>query len=248
MTKLLTPSGISYYKIGSGPDVIVYFEGYSSSPNPLNSTFYKSFLPSISARVTCYLPINFPNAGWEKPWNGTFTGTDFLNFVADENPEKRIFVTGFSAGGDPGYIYKAKKVTAFASVAGSDLNNYNGMMEWRNKGIPVWAFIGTNDTSENSRANCEKTWVTWYYYGGNTSNVPTGKLKDGKPTYVTGGHSSVPTFAYNPANGLWEWFETIGNPTNPVLKDPVKVAYFETGEGKLIVETEGGRVLKFTPD
>lgn len=245
--QLTTPSGIKYYKYGSGPDVIVYMDGYSSAPNPLNSAFYKSFLPSISNKVTCYIPIPFASTGWEKPWNGTWLGTDFLNFVADQNPDKRIFVTGYSAGGDSGYIYAAKRVTAFASIAGSDLNGYNGMMNWRGKGIPVWSFIGTTDTSENSRANCEKTWITWFY-----GSDHLGKLKDGLPTYVTGGHGSVDDYAYNPANGLWEWFDSIGKPVeppiNPVVKIPPKISYFDTGENKFVVELENGQILKFSPD
>lgn len=239
-TPLKTSSGISYYKFGSGPDVIVYFDGYSSSPNPLGSAFYKSFLPSIQSKVTCYLPIPLASSGWEKPWNGTWIGTDFLNFVADQHATGRIFVTGFSAGGDSGYIYGAKRVTAFASVAGSDLNNYNGMMNWRDNGIPVWAFIGTTDTSENSRANCEKTWINWF--------DPVGDLK---LTYVTGGHGSVPGYAYNPANGLWAWFDSIGKqpepPDNSGIDKP-GLKFYLRKDGKIVFEFEGAILKELTPD
>lgn len=239
-TILKTPTNISYYKFGSGPDVIVYFDGYSSAPNPLASNFYRYFLPSIQSKVTCYIPIPFANSGWEKPWNNSWLGTDFLNYISDQHVTERIFVTGYSAGGDPGYVYGARRVTAFASVAGSD-SNYNPMMNWRDNGIPVWSFIGTSDTSENSRANCEKTWIAWF--------SPVGRLKG--PTYVTGGHGSVDDYAYNPVNGLWAWFDSIGKPVDPEpipVDDPVLKAYFRSSENKLIIETQSGKVLKFTPD
>lgn len=242
--QLSTPSGIKYHKFGTGPDVVVYMDGYSSYPNPLGSAFYKQFYPYIKDKATVYMAIPFPSTGWEKPWNGKLLGTDFLNFVVHEHPTARIFVTGFSAGGDSGYIYGAERVTAFAAVAGSDLNNYNGMMNWRTKGIPVWAFIGTNDTSENSRANCEKTWVVWYY-----GSDHLGKLKDGTPTYVTGGHSSVPAYAYNPANGLWEWFNSIGKPpdNSGIDKHGLKF-YLRHTDGKIVFEFEGGVLKEVTPD
>lgn len=234
-----TPSNIGYYKTGSGPDVVIYMDGFSSNPNPLGSSFYKSFLPSIQDNVTCYISIPFANTSWEKPWNGTLLGTDFLNFVAEQHPNARIFVTGFSGGADPGYIYGAKRITAFASVAGSDLNGYKGMMWWREQGIPVWAFIGTTDTSENSRANCEKTWISWF--------DPVGDLK---LTYVTGGHGSVPVYAYNPANGLWAWFDSIGKQPEPppLIDDQGKSWYYSESEKVIIFETVNGKKLRVTPD
>lgn len=219
MALLTTPSGIQYHKFGNGPDVIIYMDGYSENPNPLGSSFYRSLFPTISNKVTCYMPIPLPKQGWEQTLsNGKKRGTEFLDFVADNHLTERIFVTGYSAGGDPGYIYAAKRITAFASVAGSDLNGYKGMMTWRSKGIPVWAFIGTTDTSENSKANCETTWVKWF--------APVGNLK---LSYVTGGHGSVPVYAYNPANGLWDWFDSINKPIpapDPVpTKEPITDFY-----------------------
>lgn len=239
-----TPSNIAYYKIGSGPDVVVYMDGYSSAPNPLGSSFYRSFLPSIQSKVTCYIPIPLANSGWEKPWNGTWIGIDFLKFVVSENQGKRIFVTGYSAGGDPGYIYAVDGITAFASVAGSD-TNWNGMMGWRGKLIPVWAFIGTSDTSENSRANCEKTWISWYY---GTDHL--GNLRNGAPTYVNGGHGSVDDYAYNPANGLWVWFDSIGKQPvpPPLIDDQGKAWYYSESEKVIIFETVNGKKLRVTPD
>lgn len=250
MDILTTPSGISYYKIGSGPDVKIYMDGWSEKPNPLASSFYNKLLPSIKDRVTCYMAIPLPKTGWEKPWNGTMMGTDFLNFVADQHPEStRIFLSGYSAGGDPGYVYAAKRITAFASVAGSDLNGYNGMMEWRKKKIPVWSFIGTHDGSENSKANCEKTWITWYQYGNNMASTPIDSLYNNCPTYVSGDHLAVDDYAYNPANGLWEWFDSIGQaaPPQPSVDDPVVKSYYRPSEDKLIMETESGLTLKFQP-
>jgi len=240
-----TPSGISYYKFGNGSDVVIYMDGYSSNPQPLQSSFYKSFHPSISTKVTCYIPIPLANSGWEKPWNGTWIGIDFLKFVVSENNGKRIFVTGYSAGGDPGYIYAVDGITAFASVAGSD-TNWNGMMGWRGKLIPVWAFIGTSDTSENSRANCEKTWISWFY---GTDHL--GNLRNGAPTYVNGGHGSVDDYAYNPANGLWAWFDSIGKPTEPLpvpIDDQGKSWYYSESEKVIIFETQNGKKLRVLPD
>lgn len=236
-----TPSNIAYYKIGSGPDVVIYMDGFSSNPNPLGSSFYKSFLPSIKDKVTCYIPFPFPNAGWEKPWNGTNTGCDFLNFVASQHKTERIFVTGYSAGGDPGYIFGANRVTAFASVAGSD-RNWKSIQWWVNeKKVPVFAIWGENDTSENNTSNCKYTWLDCFKtFGGNL----TYKI-------VPGNHGVIDDYAYNPANGLWEWFDSIGkqpDPINPVTKIPVKNAYFILPDKKLEVELENGEVLRFTPD
>ncbi|HEY3403880.1 MAG TPA: hypothetical protein VGK59_10865 [Ohtaekwangia sp.] len=242
--QLTTPSGIKYYKFGTGKDVIVYMDGFykNVTPTPLNTSFNLSFLPSIQSNVTCYIPIPIMNAAWEKLMSsGLMMGTDFLNFVADENPEpKRIFVTGYSAGGDPGYLYGAKRVTAFASVAGSDIQGYHGMMAWRDNGVPVWAFIGTTDTSENSRANCEKTWISWF--------DPVGDLK---LTYVTGGHGSVDDYAYNPANGLWAWFDSIDKPVvsppPPVpipQRDTITATYFLPDNDTTYMIGKSGKIYK----
>lgn len=242
METLKTPTNMSYYKIGSGPDILVYMDGYSEKPNPLGSQFYNKFLPSVQDKVTCYIPFPFPNAGWEKPWNGTNTGCDFLNFVASQHKTERIFVTGYSAGGDPGYIFGANRVTAFASVAGSD-RNWKSIQWWVNeKHVPVFAIWGENDTSENNTANCKYTWLDCFKtFGGNL----TYKI-------VPGNHPVIDDYAYNPANGLWSWFDSIGKPVeppiNPVTKIPLKNAYFILPDKKLEVELENGEVLRFTPD
>lgn len=241
MAQLKTGSGISYYKYGTGPDIIVYMHGYGE--NPLSSAFYKSFYPSIQDKVTCYMGLIPGTSGWEKPWNGVSIGEDFLKFVVSENPGKRIFIATFSAGADPDYLYNVKGITAFASVAGK-ADNYKGFMAWVPEAPPVYAFAGTNDTSQNSFALCSKTWTSWFVGAGGGSKLIW------KP--ITGAnHGGVAAYAYNPTNGLWEWFDSIGkqpDPINPVTKIPVKNAYFILPDKKLEVELENGEVLRFTPD
>lgn len=205
MEKLKTPSGIYYYKIGNGPDIKVYMHGYQE--DPLSSSFYRSMYPSIKDKVTLYMGLIPGVAGWEKPWAGVTIGEDFLKFVVSENLNKRIFVSGFSAGADPDYIFNVKGITAFASVAGKS-DNYKGFTAWVAGAPPVYAFAGTADTSVNAYALCEKTWNQWYRNFGGASKLIW------KP--ITGAtHGSVASNAYNPNTGLWQWFDSQGQISVP---------------------------------
>lgn len=229
MALFTTPSGIQYHKLGSGPDIKVYMHGFEE--NPLNSQFFSRLYPTIKDKVTLYMGLVPGSSGWEKPWNGTSIGQDFLNFVVGENSGKRIFVSGFSAGADPDYIYGVKGITAFASVAGKS-DDYKGFTAWVANAPPVYAFAGTADTSVNKWALCEKTWNQWYRNFGGADKLTW------RP--ITGAtHGAVAAFAYTPANGLWEWFNAQGViPLPPPEPEKEKITEMYVLEQYLYVITD----------
>lgn len=240
MVKKQTSDGLYYWDSELPSSVVIpYFHGFNE--NPQYSAFYKTFYPKIKDRWRVVMPLNpYPNSGWEKPHAGSLIGTVFLEKFKTMFAGSKIIPASFSAGADPDYLLKVPGLAGFISVAGKS-DQYQNVLTFATTGVPVIAFTGTADTSENHHDLVVKTWVTWFKgAGGNLTFTD----------YSGANHGQVAAKAYTPDPNLINWIEKVvgTDPINPVVKDPVKSAYFVESEGKLIIETEGGKILKFTPD
>jgi hypothetical protein len=242
MIKKQTSDGLYYHDSElNSPNVFAYFHGFNE--NPLYSSFYKILYPKIKDLIRVVMPINpYANSGWEKPHNGLYIGSHFIRHIVRAFPGVRI-PAGYSAGADPDYILLEPGLHGFVSVAGKS-DQYQNVLKFAGTKIPVIAFAGTADTSENSYTLDQKTWVKWFQTegGGNLTWI----------VYDSATHGAVDDKAFSDSR-LIEWIKKVidANLTNPVpqpIDDPVLKAYFREAEGKLIIETESGKTLRFTPE
>jgi hypothetical protein len=246
MKELTSPSGLRYKLWDDVKDapLLIYLSGKDENIN--SSIFVNQFVPANKDKFIIAAPYFIAGkSGWEWMLQNNFAGVTFTKEMKTLNPgDGRTFITGFSAGGTYDvYARLATDITAFCSCAGSG-DDYHSVVEFATKGVPGKHYHGDADgapyyTSPNNYKLGKKTAIDWFRAaGGNIEFI----------TIPGGGHSSAPQRAYSTTENLAAWFLSKGNPTNPVLKDPVKNSYFVESEGKLIVETESGKVLKFTPE
>lgn len=239
MTIKSTPEGFTYHDSGlNSPNVIAYFHGFNE--NPLYSSFYKILYPKIKDLIRVMMPVNpYPNSGWEKPYNNLPLGTYFIRLLVSRVPGIRL-ASGYSAGADPDYLLKEPGLHGFISVAGKS-DQYQNVLSFAKTGIPVIAFAGTADTSENSYTLDQKTWVKWFQTegGGNLTWI----------VYDSATHGAVDDKAFSDSR-LTEWIKKIidATPVEPPveIKDPVVESYWNGS--KLVVITESGLKKELTPD
>lgn len=247
--ELTTPSGHKYKLWDECRDcpLVVYLPGKDENINI--SIFVTKWVPANKSKFVIATPYFVSGkSGWQ--WEispGTFSGTAFFRYVKYNHPnDGRAYGTGFSAGSDYDvWAALGNEVTAVAMCAGSG-DNYNNVVLWAQSGVPVRHYHGTSDgapgfTSPNNFKLGQKTAISWF------QNTGLGKMEFIE--IPNGGHSSAPARAYDPAGDLATWF--LSYPKNPVpvpIDDPVLKAYFRESEGKLIIKTESGKTLRFTPD
>lgn len=228
-------TGLKYLEYSTNGPLIVYYAGLGEDIR--YSEFVKKFVPANRDRFTIVVPYQ---SSWEKPMSdGKFLAVWFMREVKKIYPRpKPTTSTGFSLGASFGFqaqmaIDGEADVVVICAGSGSNEATVNAFGA---TGIPVRHYHASGDRQITiDKGKVRYTWLR-------------GRLDNNFIEIPGGSHGTAPAVAYAPETKLGDWILSFGNPINPVIKDPVKSAYFVESEGKLIIETESGKTLRFTPD